>query len=343
LPVNHKCECALDNFQRKRMDSITQVTLGAAIGDMVGGKDAGKKGMLWGGIAGLIPDLDIIFQPLYRQSEYFLFHRGISHSMLFTVLLAPLLALTAYYIHRNTKVTYNRWWLIAFLGLFTHPLLDIMTVYGTGFYEPFSNARLSLATINIVDPLYTLPLLIPLIIRMVRKNTSDVGKLVRTGFIVGQVYLSLTMLNSWYMTNLFEDNLAAQNVHYEKILAAPTLLNNVLWYGVAVNDTSAWFGFHSHLDGDTHVTFKRVPRNTHLAQKVDQFDMENLKRFSKGFYLLKETDEGIVWTDMRFGFTDMNTFVFNFEFDEPEKRPFMASSDDGAFRRFFGRILGDRH
>lgn len=323
------------------MDSITQITLGAALGEMSGGKDAGKKGMLWGGIAGLIPDLDIIFQPLYRQSEYFLFHRGISHSMLFTVLLAPLLAWIAYHIHRNTKVSYQRWWLIAFLGLFTHPLLDIMTVYGTGFYEPFSNVRLALATISIVDPLYTLPILIPLLIRMARKHNPQWRKLVRNGFIVGQVYLVLTMLNSWYMYSLFEENLAEQNVPYEKIIAAPTLLNNVLWYGVALNDTHAWYAFHSHLDSDTQVTFKQVPRNTHLAQQVDQFDMENLKRFSKGFYLLNETDAGIVWTDLRFGFTDMNTFVFNFEFENPEERPYMSSSDEGSFSRFFGRILGN--
>lgn len=323
------------------MDSITQVALGAAIGDMVGGRDAGKKGMLWGGVAGLIPDLDILFRPLFRQSEYFLFHRGISHSILFAALLAPVLALIAYRIHCNTKVTYKRWWLVAFLGLITHPLLDIMTVYGTGFYEPFSNARLSLATISIVDLLYTLPLLIPLVIRMARTQHPKWRKLLRNGFIVGHVYLTLTMLNSWYMYNLFKENLAAQNVPYEKILASPTLLNNVLWYGIAVNDTHAWFAFHSHLDSDTRVTFKRVPRNTHLAQKVDRFDMENLKRFSKGFYLLNETDDGIVWTDLRFGFTDMDTFVFNYEFDNPEKRPFMTSSDDDTVNRFFYRILGD--
>ena len=260
--------------------------------------------------------------------------------MMFTTLLAPLMALLAYHIHRNTKISYKRWWLIAFLGLFTHPLLDIMTVYGTGFYEPFSNARLALATINIVDPLYTLPLLIPLVIRMARKENPKWRKLLRNGFIVGQVYLSLTLLNSWYMYGVFKENLAAQNVQYDKILAAPTLLNNVLWYGIAVNDTHAWFAYHSHLDNDTQVTFKRIPRNTHLTQKVDPFDMENLKRFSKGFYLLNETDKGIVWTDLRFGLIDMNTFVFNYEFDKPEKRPFMASSDDDTYSRFLKRILG---
>jgi len=43
------------------MDSITQIVLGAAVGDAVLGKKIGNRAMVWGAIAGTIPDLDVLF------------------------------------------------------------------------------------------------------------------------------------------------------------------------------------------------------------------------------------------------------------------------------------------
>ncbi|MBK9193574.1 MAG: metal-dependent hydrolase [Flavobacteriales bacterium] len=74
------------------MDSLTQIVLGAACGEVVLGRKVGNKAILWGAIAGTIPDLDVlarsIFDPL-RANEL---HRGITHSLFFSVAMAPLLA-----------------------------------------------------------------------------------------------------------------------------------------------------------------------------------------------------------------------------------------------------------
>ena len=45
------------------MDSVTQITLGAAVGEAVLGRKIGGRAMLWGAIAGTLPDLDV-FVPL---------------------------------------------------------------------------------------------------------------------------------------------------------------------------------------------------------------------------------------------------------------------------------------
>lgn len=73
------------------MDSLTQIVLGAAVGEVVLGKKVGNKAMLWGAIAGTIPDLDV-YQSLFfdslRANEL---HRGLSHSLLFSIAVAPVL------------------------------------------------------------------------------------------------------------------------------------------------------------------------------------------------------------------------------------------------------------
>ncbi len=68
------------------MDSLSQIVLGAAVGEVVLGKKIGNRAMLWGAIAGTIPDLDIISNLWLSEVDGLAAHRGISHSLLFSVL-----------------------------------------------------------------------------------------------------------------------------------------------------------------------------------------------------------------------------------------------------------------
>ncbi len=67
------------------MDSISQIVLGAAVGEAVLGKKLGNKAMFWGAVGGTIPDLDVITKPLLSEIDSLAFHRGISHSFFFAV------------------------------------------------------------------------------------------------------------------------------------------------------------------------------------------------------------------------------------------------------------------
>lgn len=92
------------------MDSITQAVLGAAVGEAVLGKKLGNRAILWGAIAGTIPDLDVVSKLFITEPLYgLMYHRGLSHSILFTVLSPFLFAWLAhkYYergLHRNQIV-----------------------------------------------------------------------------------------------------------------------------------------------------------------------------------------------------------------------------------------------
>jgi len=68
------------------MDSLTQATLGAAIGEATLGKHIGNKGAVLGAIVATIPDLDVALYLLYDKFEMLSIHRGFSHSIVFSII-----------------------------------------------------------------------------------------------------------------------------------------------------------------------------------------------------------------------------------------------------------------
>ncbi len=83
------------------MDSLTQIVLGAAVSEVSVGKKIGNRSILWGGIAGTIPDLDVISNLWMDPLDALAFHRGISHSFLFAFLAPPLLGFLVHSIYKS--------------------------------------------------------------------------------------------------------------------------------------------------------------------------------------------------------------------------------------------------
>ena len=115
------------------MDSLTQIVLGGAVGELVAGKKMGNKAVLWGAVAGTIPDLDVFFRVLYHPIEAALVHRGFSHSILFALLAGPSLGWLFNNITKN-RFGVKTWFNLFFWGIITHPMLDMFTNYGTQFF-----------------------------------------------------------------------------------------------------------------------------------------------------------------------------------------------------------------
>ena len=119
------------------MDSVTQVLLGASIGVAVmGRRTALWKSAVWGGVAGLLPDLDVLIDhgdPILNMIR----HRAETHALLLTLFAFPMAWLVSR-IHHQSRL-YGRWWWALMLALVTHPLLDLMTIYGTQVFQPFSD------------------------------------------------------------------------------------------------------------------------------------------------------------------------------------------------------------
>jgi inner membrane protein len=144
------------------MDLVTQGILGAAVGQVGFQQKLGRKAIVIGAVAGLLPDLDILVRFLPDICAEMLYHRGFTHSLFFAPLFAPIAGWVS--ANRNNYAQLNEWISLWFWCLITHPLLDLFTDYGTQLLLPFSNYRFSLKAIPIIDPVYSLPLLVSVII-----------------------------------------------------------------------------------------------------------------------------------------------------------------------------------
>lgn len=180
------------------MDSLTQIVLGGAVGELIAGRRMGNKAVLWGAIAGTIPDLDVFFRVFFHPIEAALVHRGFSHSLLFSILASPALGLI---INKATKGNHGFWlWTkLFFWGIVTHPILDMFTNYGTQFLWPFE-ARITFNSVFVIDPLYTVPFMVLLIWAMrLDRNSAKRRRLNRIGLIYSTSYLVIGVLVKCYV------------------------------------------------------------------------------------------------------------------------------------------------
>ncbi|MEY2924742.1 MAG: hypothetical protein RLZZ337_1290 [Bacteroidota bacterium] len=285
------------------MDSITQIVLGAAVGEIVLGKKVGNKAMLWGAIAGTIPDLDVFTKFFVDDLTANELHRGISHSLIFSILFAPILGYFISWIYRKTRqATMNDWGWLAFWALVTHPLLDCHTTWGTQFLWPLPY-RVAYNNIFVVDPLYTLPFLILLAIAAFYKKDSIIRrKLNWTGIAISSLYMLWTLGVKWYVHSNFADNLQSQHIDYNRITTVPTPFNSILWTATVDADSLYFIGSYSLLDTDKNITFKRVDNNHKFLNDIRNEDVVKRLRFlSKDWYVVQKADIGFTYYDARFG------------------------------------------
>ncbi len=285
------------------MESITQMALGAAVGEAVLGKQVGNKAPLWGAVAGLIPDLDIAAGPFLDTIERISSHRSITHSILFSILLAPAIGYLITRIYRGKEGTYYKWTILSFLALFTHSLLDCFTTYGTQLFQPFSDYRVSFDSIFIIDPVYSVPLIFCVIALLFFNRISKKRQIINyIGLGLSSLYLLLTVINKIHINSVFAVSLNKQNILYNRYVTTPTPLNNILWYGVFESDNGYWMGYYSLLDKDREITFHFAEKYHHLIDNIKSRQaIGRLIWFSKGFYNIEEKNGFLYFNDLRSG------------------------------------------
>ncbi|RMG25643.1 MAG: metal-dependent hydrolase [Bacteroidetes bacterium] len=359
------------------MDSLTQITLGAACGELVLGKKIGNRAMLWGAIGGTIPDLDVLANFFMSEMDALAFHRGITHSFFFAFTTPFLFGWLAWQFYRSgmyrhrlykglasgvwvllllllvwgvnaipvvatgsislptlfisllvlgwilrslwkdylrspldeVRVGYREWVLLFFWSIFTHPLLDAFTAYGTQLFQPFSDYRVAFNTISVADPLYTAPFLLCLIGAAVLSRQHRWRRwLTWAGLGISSLYLLWTVGNRQYIHRVYAQSLAEQGIEATRFRITPTIFNNLLWQGVAETDTAFYFGLYSRLDPRPVVQLSApIPKNHQLLDpwKEDE-DVQLLSWFTEGYYGVAPWEEGsFILFDLRFGPVDV--------------------------------------
>lgn len=307
------------------MDSLTQVVLGASVGEAILGKKVGNRAVLWGAIGGTIPDLDVLLNPFLSDVQGTLAHRTFSHSLIVLTLLAPLLGYLVHRLYRTKTSATTLDWTWLFLGaLLTHPLLDAFTNYGTMLFYPFSDARISWRTIFIIDPLYTLPLLVATIgVLFYPKTARRRQRLNRIGLVLSTAYLLLTVVVKLYVNQVVEEKLAQQGISARKFMTSPAFFNTLLWSVVVKEADGYQVGYRSLLDGDEAIDFQFVPKNAALLMPYCQpsspvrQEIRDLIQFTERYYAVESAQAGVVLNDLRFGlltgwFDLDQSYIFSF-------------------------------
>ncbi len=259
------------------MDSLSQIVLGASVQGAILGKYQGRKAYLYGAMLGTLPDLDVFIRygdPVSNMT----YHRGFSHSLfvLTAVGLGGAWLISRYHQWRNLPLPYStkRLALAMTLALTTHPILDSFTVYGTQLFwplqDPLQITPISIASIFIIDPLYTTPLLIAMVIGLIKGRNLPVFKrglfanyqrLAVWMLIVSSSYLLLSLGLKYYAQGQAQQTLAAANINnITRIKTMPVLPTILMWRAVAEDEQNRFI----ELRGS--ILDNRLPEYRYLTQ-----------------------------------------------------------------------------
>ena len=329
------------------MDSLTQIALGSAVTlAAMGRRTAAWKAVLWGAAAGTLPDLDA-FIDHGNAIANMVRHRAESHALLYLTLLSVPLGALAARLHGETR-HWRRWSFALWLALITHPLLDWMTVYGTQLLLPFTDHPFGVGSIFIIDPLYTVPLLVGVTAALILHDQRGL-RWNAWGLVLSSFYLAWSVAAQQVVTGIAMASLQAQGVQAERVLVTPSPFNTLLWRVVAVTPTQYLEGFYALADGDRPLRWSRHERGADLlARYGNQAHVQRLERFSHGFMRMEQDDRGHVFvTDLRMGQEPL--YFFHFDLGPAEAlgagggtvtqqgaRPDMATALPALWRRMWG-------
>ena len=305
----------------KQLDSISQAALGAAVGVAVMGRTRPMwQAALGGALVGTLPDLDVLLDK-GDEIRNMVLHRAETHAFFWQALASPLIAILPAALTR-TPALFLRWWLMVALALFTHSILDAMTVYGTRIGLPFSDHPFGIGSLFIIDPLYTLPLLFGLLMGLAWRGAQH-RRWSLAGLVLSSLYAGWSVAAQAKVTERVMSTPEAQGVAPERILVTPTPFNTILWRVVLLREDTYDEAFFSLLDPLVDplrpMRFESLPRGGGLEGRTADFADANLIRaFSKGFYALSDDGHQVRITDLRMGQYPYYAFSFVFALHQSE-------------------------
>ncbi|SFM91192.1 inner membrane protein [Izhakiella capsodis] len=326
------------------MDFLTQFLLGASVSVAV----AGRKIPLWlaaavGAACGTLPDFDVFIDHGDAIRNMTL-HRTNSHSLFWLTLISPLIAVLLTFCKGQPSL-FGRWWLIVWLSLITHPLLDIFTVYGTQLGLPFTDRPFAIGSISIIDPLFTLPLLIGCVCALWLRGRNGL-KINATGLSLGGFYLAWSVMAQSWVSEQVSKQLAAAGEKPAPLLVTPTLYNTLQWRLVRLHEKGYSEAYFSLLHPYKPIEFKHYPRDMALfARLKGNWYVERVAWFSHGFFSMSKLNGRVHITDLRMGDEPHYTFTFDLGPEPlrnstvvPSRLPFNRPPVAQAWRKLMARF-----
>ncbi len=286
------------------MDPVSQAVLGASLPSFFErNKQRLASALAVGALAGMAPDLDVLIQSDDDPLLFLEYHRQFTHSLLFIPLGALICALLLYPFFK-TRLSFKHTYLFAFAGYATHGLLDACTSYGTQLFWPFSDTRVAWSVVSIVDPLFTLPVLVLLALAVKHRSR----RIAMAAFVYAVVFLALGMAQHQRAETALMQ-LAQQRGHQpQRIHVKPSFANRHLWKLMYEYD-GRYYVDAARLLLDTTVIpgesiqkldvardFPWLPANSQQAKDIERF------RWFSDNYLAVDPENPNIIMDVRYSF-----------------------------------------
>lgn len=296
------------------MDSLTQFALGATIGAATLSRKIGpRRAVIVGGLLGTAPDLDV-FLPFDGPIDSFVEHRGWTHSLIVHSVLAPVIG---WGLHRLFRARAPDLSLVQMIGvvwlcLTTHALLDWTTTYGTQILWPLTDRPFALSWIFIIDPLYTLPLLIAVLGGLIAgARWSGVRRGAVVALALSTAYLGWTGVSQQIGRDKVQQALDAAGVEAEQITMIPMPFNSLLWRGIAIDGDVYYNIYRSVFDRREEAALHAHPRNLIFDRALEGYEPpQRVERFSNGNYAYSRDGRAVLISDIRMGVTPAYVFTF---------------------------------
>ena len=269
------------------MDPLTQGVLGAALPQAsVSGRHAVSAGIL-GFLAGVAADLDVLIRSSTDPLLFLEYHRQFTHSLIFIPFGGLICALVLHaIIGRHRGLLFRQTWLFCSLGYATHALLDACTTYGTMLFWPFSDVRIAWNTISIIDPLFTIPILIGVLLSA--RLRSPVYA--RLALVWALSYMALGLWQRNEAVRMGHD-LASERRHMPMRLEAKPSFGNILVWKVVYETDDRFYvdavrvGFSPRVFSGTSVQKLDIQRDMPWLRQDSQQarDIERFRWFSNGY------------------------------------------------------------
>jgi inner membrane protein len=292
------------------MDSVSQFALGAAVAAAaMGSRTRAGRAVLWGGVVATLPDLDVLIDH-GDAVQNMVQHRGESHALFWLTLAAPVLASCIAALHHERHL-FGRWCWAVWLALVTHPLLDAMTIYGTRLLLPFSDRAFGLGSLFIIDPLYTVPLLVGAGAFVLGRGGVRGRRWNLAGLVLSTLYAGWSLFAQQQAVSVAQQSLRTQGVAAERVLATAAPLQTFLWRLLATTPDAIYEAHWSLFDGDRPVEWTRIDRGAHLfAALRDSEAVDALAAQSQGFWKLWRVGNDVRMADVRMGLEPSYVFTF---------------------------------
>jgi len=281
------------------MDLLTQGLLGTSMALAIAKPDEIKKAAIIGLLAGLAADVDFFIRSSTDPLLNLEFHRHFTHSVFFIPIAALIISIVLWPLFAK-HLSWKKIFTYSFAGYLLSGLLDACTSYGTRLLWPLSEDKISFNIISIIDPVFTLFLLLGVLITLKTKQRL-------------YIYLSLIMSSSYMMLGWFQHQqveqlsrqLAEQRGHQaEKLIVKPTLGNLFLWRSI-------------YLDQDKY--YVDAIRLNPLTERSTIFKGQSIQKFDPGAHSLNIPADSVLQHDIN----RFSSFTRNYLAIDPLQKNFI--------------------